>query len=157
MAGVDQVKRKETDEKRSKGIHLPVSVMVVTVAAIIITSTAVIMEECRERARSYDNVLHPFFHLSAEPVHQNSALDELVAFEINAVPHIYLYEPCRLTVLDMYDGVHSSIEPDVICPGDVAILTVKGTIVGEFFREVVGVHHGQTDSVMVTLGVKGDE
>jgi hypothetical protein len=151
------MRKEENNRSERRGISIPVSVMVIAVVSVIIASTAVIVNEGIERAREDDNVLHPYFHLYANPSHQNSTIGEWVTYEINLVPHIYLYAPCRLVVLDMYDGVYSSITPNVIYPGDVATLTVKGTIVGEFFREVVGTYNGQKDAVRVTIDVRSDE
>jgi len=151
------MRKEENRHHRRNGLSIPVSVMIIAVVSVIVASTAVIVNEGIERARDDDNVLHPYFHLYANPRHQNATIDEWVTYEIDLVPHIYLYAPCRLVVLDMYDGVYSSITPNVIYPGDVATLTVKGTAEGEFFREIVGTYNGQTDAVRVTLDVKGDE
>lgn len=147
------MRREEIEYQRNRGVSMPASVIIIAVVAAVVASTAVIVEEAVDRARSDDNIVHPYFHLHANPVHQNATLDEWVTYEIHLVPHIYLYAPCRLTVLDMYDGVHSSIEPRVIYPGDVATLTVKGTAEGEFFREVIGTYNGQKDAVRITLDV----
>lgn len=147
------------DEKtvRTKALSMPAILIAIT-AISLLTSSAVIIsvEEGYFSERERIDCLK-CFHLEAEPVHRNSSVNENVTYQITLATHIYLYAPCYLTVLDMFDGVVSSIEPNVIYPGDVATLELTAMFEGDFIREVVGTYNHQTDSVKVTLKAEDDE
>jgi hypothetical protein len=147
------------DERRTNGASLSATIMLIAAVSILGASSAVIIgvEESGIMDWNDTNCLQPYFHLKAEPLHRNATVNENVTYEISMVPHIYLYAPCYLTVLDMYDGVMSSLEPNVIYPDEVAILELRSIGIGYFFREVVGTFNGQEDRVTVTLTVIDEE
>ena len=145
--------RRIEQKNRNVGISLPTAAMVIVAISALVASSAVIIAIDEGIIQDPENTGLAQFHLEAEPTHQNGSIKEAIEFEIHLCPHIYLYAPCYLRVLDMYDGMVSSIEPDVIYPDEVAILTLYSNVEGDFHRDIVGIFHGSKDTVRVTVNV----
>ena len=152
---------RKTDEKRRNKMGLSMTAAIVMIAAVsvLVTSSAVYIgvEESGIIDEKRDDCMYPYYQLTADPVHQNTTVNQNVTYEIGVSSNIYLYEPVHLNVLDMYDGVISSIEPKVIYPGDKAVLELTPMCEGEFFREIVGKSAHSTSRVRVTLSVGEEE
>jgi len=148
------MKRTESRRGDINGISMPMAAALIVVATIVAASSVVILGVEIGREAVDDEVLDPFFHMKAEPMHQNASVMEKATYKIWFDTDIYLYTPIKLEVMDMFDGVVSYIDPDVIYPGENATLELTATFEGDFFREVVGSYNGLKDSVRVTLSVK---
>lgn len=149
--------RRIEQNNRNVGMSIPTAAMMIVAISALVASSAVIIAVDDEIIQDPESTGLKQFHLEAEPPHQNGTVKEAVEFEIHLCPHIYLYAPCYLKVLDLYDGVVSSIEPDVIYPDEVAILTLYSNVEGDFHRDIVGIFHGSKDVVRVTVTFKDDK
>lgn len=147
----------ETKKREPLGISFPVAVAVIAVISVVAASSVVIAGmEIANTVRD-DEIMDPFFHMKAEPMHQNASMYETVKYIIWFDTEIYLYTPIQIHVEDMYDGVISDIYPTTIYPGENAILELTAVCEGDFFRDVVGSYKGLKDEVRVTLSVKDEE
>ncbi|MGA1873761.1 MAG: hypothetical protein ACMUHY_08820 [Thermoplasmatota archaeon] len=145
----------KTENKRriDMGISIPAVVALIAAVSVAAASSVVIIGMEMAETVKDDDFTDPFFHMKAEPMHQDSAPLETVKYKIWFDTEIYYYTPIKLEVRDMFDGVISYIYPEVIHPGENATLELTAQFEGEFFRDVVGSYNGLKDSVRVTLSV----
>jgi hypothetical protein len=150
------MKRMDMKRREMFGISLPVAIAVIAVISVAAASSVVIIELERADTTREDGIMDPFFHMKAEPIHQNASIQETVQYRIWFDTEIYLYTPIQLHVEDMFDGVISDIYPTTIYPGENATLELTAICEGDFFREVVGSYKGLKDDVRVTLSASED-
>jgi hypothetical protein len=148
------MRKMDDNRKGPHGISFPVVVVVMAMISVAATSSVVMIGMEIADSSKEDEILDPFFHMRAEPMHQDATTYETVNYTIWFDTEIYLYTPIQLHVEDMFDGVISDIYPTTIYPGENATLELTAILEGDFFREVVGTYQGLKDKVRVTLSVE---
>jgi len=149
-----KMRQVEAKRRTAGGFSISGGVALIAIISIIASSSAVIIGIEIGREAVDDEFMDPFFHMKAEPMHQNASVMEKATFKIWFETDIYLYTPIKLEVMDMFDGVVSYMDPEVIYPGENATVELTAMFEGEFFREIVGSYKGMKDSVRVALSVE---
>ena len=96
------------------------------------------------------------FNLSIDPMTRYVEVNGTALYNISLIADDEFNGTVELTVLDCYDGVISSLDTELIEPGEVAVLSLTPLCQGSFKREIIATSGGSEDKATVFLIADND-